>query len=424
MARKNCSEEFRRAVDLYESTPGATVRGVASDLGIVRGTLRGWLEAYGTGKKTAPDGTLTSSPLHAKAPIPSESRSLDETQEQRIARLEAENARLRAETTKLSTEREILQRAAKYSPGRRAGESLTVPDSQGADNSATYEVKRLCELLEIERSSYYAWKAGAPAREQRAAADAALAARIRVIHGADNTLGAPRVTAELNDAVPPEERVNHKRVARVMRGAGITGYVKRRRVRTTIPDPSQTKVPDLLKRGVHRASAEPPLRRRHHLPSARRRDGSVPGHRDRLLLTPPRRLGAGRSHAHQPRRGRAARCGRGRGPRELGRGDLPPVAPGVYCSKDYARLCAELGVTRSMGAVGTSADNALAESFNAALNREVLQDAACWTDALVCRRQLFRWLTRYNTKRRHSWCRYQSPNDYERSTASTLALAA
>lgn len=54
MARKNYSEEFRRqAVDLYESTPGATVRGIAEDLGIVRGTLRHWLEAYGTGKKTA-----------------------------------------------------------------------------------------------------------------------------------------------------------------------------------------------------------------------------------------------------------------------------------------------------------------------------------------------------------------------------------
>lgn len=58
MARKNYSEEFRRqAVDLYESTPGATVRGIAEDLGIVRGTLRGWLETYGTGRKTATDGT-------------------------------------------------------------------------------------------------------------------------------------------------------------------------------------------------------------------------------------------------------------------------------------------------------------------------------------------------------------------------------
>ena len=47
---RTISEEFRRqAVDLYESTPGATVRGIAADLGVVRGTLRQWLEAYGTG---------------------------------------------------------------------------------------------------------------------------------------------------------------------------------------------------------------------------------------------------------------------------------------------------------------------------------------------------------------------------------------
>ena len=117
-----------------------------------------------------------------------------------------------------------------------------------ADNSATYEVKRLCELVDIERSSYYAWKAGAPARIERAAADAALIDRIRVIHAADNTVGAPRVTAELNDGAAPAERVNHKRVARVMRLQGIRGYVKRRRVRTTIPEPSGQKYPDLLKR--------------------------------------------------------------------------------------------------------------------------------------------------------------------------------
>nr|MBA3783506.1 transposase [Nocardioides sp.] len=90
----------------------------------------------------------------------------------------------------------------------------------------------------------------------------------------------------------------------------------------------------------------------------------------------------------------------------------------------YAKLCTKLGVTQSMGAVGSSADNALAESFNAALKREVLQDAACWADELACRRQVFRWLTRYNTKRRHSWCRYQSPNTYETNSTATLPTAA
>jgi len=51
MARKNHSEEFRRqAVDLYESTPGATLKGIAADLGVVRGTLRHWVDLYGTGQ--------------------------------------------------------------------------------------------------------------------------------------------------------------------------------------------------------------------------------------------------------------------------------------------------------------------------------------------------------------------------------------
>jgi len=119
MARKNYSEEFRRqAVDLYESTPGATVRGIAEDLGIVRGTLRHWLEAYGTGEKTAVDGTLTSSPLQSKPPAqPPSAAGEDETSEQTITRLEARVRELESETTELTTEREILQRAAKYFAG-------------------------------------------------------------------------------------------------------------------------------------------------------------------------------------------------------------------------------------------------------------------------------------------------------------------
>jgi transposase len=128
MARKNYSDEFRRqAVDLYESTPGATVRGIAEDLGIERSTLRHWLDLYGTGKKTAADGTLTTSPLKsASRSTPSPSLApgqtepagrVAETPEQRIARLEARVRELEVETTKLTTEREILQRAAKYFAG-------------------------------------------------------------------------------------------------------------------------------------------------------------------------------------------------------------------------------------------------------------------------------------------------------------------
>jgi transposase InsO family protein len=78
-----------------------------------------------------------------------------------------------------------------------------------------------------------------------------------------------------------------------------------------------------------------------------------------------------------------------------------------------------------MGGVGSSADNALAESFNACLKREILQDRSQWPDAATCRREVFRWLVRYNLKRRHTRCRYSSPANYENThTFATLPEAA
>jgi transposase len=121
MARKNYSEDFRRqAVDLYESTPGATLKGIAADLGVERATLKHWVDRYGTGKTTAPDGTTTTRPVsshRSSRRSGSQPSAGPETPEQKIARLEAENAALRADKTKLTTEREILRQAAKYFAG-------------------------------------------------------------------------------------------------------------------------------------------------------------------------------------------------------------------------------------------------------------------------------------------------------------------
>jgi len=295
-----------------------------------------------------------------------------------------------------------------------------------ADHCATYPVKRLCQLLEVRRSSFYAWRAGAPARAQRAASDAELEARIRKVHAADNTVGAPRITAELNDGAKEGERVNHKRVARVMRSAGIAGYVKRRKVRTTIPEPADQKVPDLLKRDF---TATAPNRRYvgdiTYLPLSEAAGGG-----NLYLATVidcySRRL-VGWAIADHMRTElvedalKAAAATRG----SLAGAIFHSDHGSVYCSKDYAALCSKLGVTQSMGAIGSSADNALAESFNAALKREVLQDAKTWSDELTCRRQVFKWLTRYNTKRRHTWCRYKTPIAYEAASATaTLQPAA
>ena len=293
-----------------------------------------------------------------------------------------------------------------------------------ADHSTTFEVKRMCALVEIERSSYYAWLKAAPARQQRAEDDAALAARIRAVHDDDNTQGAPRITAELNDSAGAGagERVNHKRVARVMREHGIAGYRRRRKVRTTVPEPADRKVHDLLNRDF---TAPAPNRRYvgdiTYLPLA---DGN-----NLYLATVidcySRRL-AGWSVADHMRTElvedalKAAAATRG----SLAGAIFHSDHGSQYTSKDFALLCKELGVTQSMGAVGTSADNSLAESFNATLKREVLQDHNSWPDHATCRRQVFRWLVRYNTRRRHSWCRYQSPNTYETLYPATLPSAA
>lgn len=100
----------------------------------------------------------------------------------------------------------------------------------------------------------------------------------------------------------------------------------------------------------------------------------------------------------------------------------------VYTSKAYAAACEQLTVTQSMGAVGTSADNSLAESFNAALKRELLEGAGAFPDQATAYRAVFRWATRYNTRRRHSAIRQITPNTYDNAYAvarsATLTEAA
>ena len=106
MARKSYTDEFRRqAVDLYESTPGATLRGIADDLGISRGTLADWVKTFGTGSTTAP----ISSPRSPAGRL--------ETPAEKVARLEAEVSQLRSDMAKIETEKSILRQAAKYFAG-------------------------------------------------------------------------------------------------------------------------------------------------------------------------------------------------------------------------------------------------------------------------------------------------------------------
>jgi transposase InsO family protein len=244
------------------------------------------------------------------------------------------------------------------------------------DHRHAFEVKRLCQTVEIARSSFYAWEAGAPARAARQASDQELAERIREVHATDRAYGAPRVTAELNDGLPAQMRVNHKRVARVMAENNIAGIRLRRRVRTTIPEPADQLVPDLLARDF---TAEAPnttyVGDITYLPCG--------GGQNLYLATVidcySRRL-VGWSIADHMRTElvtdalTAAAQARG----SLAGAVFHSDHGAQYSSRTYAQLCARLGVTRSMGAVGSSADNALAESFNATLKRETLAGAPGW----------------------------------------------
>ena len=105
MAKKNYTPEFRRdAVQLYRDTEGATVAGIATDLGIAHGSLSAWLKAAGVPIRK-PGST---------APVPP---GPGETPEQEAARLRSEVHELRAEKAKLESERDILRSAAKYFAG-------------------------------------------------------------------------------------------------------------------------------------------------------------------------------------------------------------------------------------------------------------------------------------------------------------------
>ena len=119
MARKTYSPEFRRqAVDLYRSTPGATLRGIAGDQGISRHTLQVWVHALD------PEATSTTPTTGSSVLGSSGARSRPDpgsTQlaalQARVAALETENTQLITEQAKLTTERDILRQAAKYFAG-------------------------------------------------------------------------------------------------------------------------------------------------------------------------------------------------------------------------------------------------------------------------------------------------------------------
>ena len=108
--------------------------------------------------------------------------------------------------------------------------------------SRRYPVTQLCRITQVSRTAYYEWQERQPSKREQD--DAALTAKIRAIHAASGgQYGVPRVLAELR---AQGHDVGRKRVARLMKAAGLRGRRPLRWVRTTTPEPTPPAIPDLV----------------------------------------------------------------------------------------------------------------------------------------------------------------------------------
>jgi len=274
------------------------------------------------------------------------------------------------------------------------------------EERATYPVTLLCRVLQVARSAYYAWaRRGVSARAQ---ADEQLAERIALAHTRSRrTYGAPRIHAELRAA---GVRCARKRVARLMRAAGLVGCHRRRRTRTTIVDPARVPAPNLVARNftvptpdrlwlgdiTYVATREGWLYLAVLLDAHSRRviGWAMADHlRAELALDAP----AMALDTRRPAPGLVQHTDRG----------------SQYTAVAYQMALAAHGVTASMSRAGDCYDNAVAESFVATLKAELI-DTRSWPTRAVARSAIFEWLVVwYNRQRRHSALGYRAPVAYE-----------
>ena len=186
-----------------------------------------------------------------------------------------------------------------------------------AEKAQQRNVKRACELLKVSRAAYYAARGGQLSDRNRE--DAGLTAHIRAEHKrSKGRYGAPRIHAELRRQ---GRRHSRKRVARLMRQAGLAGPAPRRWKKTTIPDPAAAARADAIRRDFSTDAARINQRWCGDITYLATWEGWLYHHGRRHCLAPRRRVRPGRSPAHRARR----RCPgqRGRRPRPRSRSDLP-----------------------------------------------------------------------------------------------------
>jgi putative transposase len=274
-------------------------------------------------------------------------------------------------------------------------------------NQADVSVRTLCRVLQVSASGYYAWRARSPSR--RAIDNAVLTERIRTVHAvSDATYGMPRVRAELIDQ---GVAVSRKRVARLMRAAHIRGVSRRRAfVVTTRRDKDKQPAPDLVKREF-KAQAPNQLwvADMTYVPTwagfiylsvvldvwSRRIVGWAIGEQMTAEL-----VLAALNMALQQRKPKGVIHHSDQGSQ--------------YTSIAFGERCKKMGVRPSMGTVGDAYDNAMAESFFATLECELI-DRRSWPSKTEARMALFTYIEGwYNPRRRHSALGQTSPANFER----------
>jgi putative transposase len=278
-------------------------------------------------------------------------------------------------------------------------------------NQAGYGVRRCCRAVGVSPASFYDWHRRRPSA--RAQADQRLLERIGRIHKASGgAYGAPRVHAELQIACGI--RVGRKRVARLMRAAGLVGCHRRRRWRPglTRRDPKAAPAPDLVKR--HFTAARPD--RLWHADYT-----ELPTDQGKLYLVAVidgcSRLAVGHAIGEQATAELAIAAVElavwRRGLRD-GDGLIHHSDQGAqFTSLAFGSKLQQLGIRASMGSVGDCFDHALIESFYATLECELI-DRRHWRTREEARLEVFWWLeVVYNRTRRHSALGYLSPIEYE-----------
>ncbi len=272
-------------------------------------------------------------------------------------------------------------------------------------NQASYPVSMMCRLLEVSTSGYYAWLKRPVSPRSRE--DAILTDRIRWIYlRSRSTYGAPRVCEELKDE---GVRVGRKRVARLMRTAGMQGVSRRKKVLTTIRKTGARPAPDLVKRDF--TADRPDQLWVADITYIRTWAGFL--YLAVVMDAFSRRI-IGWSMANHLRAELVIDALQMAIRQRRPEGVVHHSDQGSqYTSLAFGKRCREANVRPSMGSIGDCYDNALCESFFATLECELL-DRYKFLSRDQAGRAVFEFIEGwYNPHRRHSSIGYASPVRYE-----------